>query len=396
MINVKDLGPISNVKLFKEGSIIIRENHINTQMMYIIINGSVKLVKGYGTENQEIEDTLGSGQLFGEQCLFTDKNPTASVVAETPVSAICVTKEYFIELTKNNPRAIYMIMGELCNLLTLAKESGPKKKASVQVVKVEDSKVSLLPAKHKGYGIPMPESFEDYILTAQKKCPFCKTQFKTQVPYVSKLKLKQPAGCDMRKHYTDFEITWFEVITCPNCYFSCYEEYFDNESIIYKSPEVVKTLKEVHEIYKLNFEEERNLEFVFICHYLSLLSAKAFDNEKQITARLWLELTYLYADAKDMEMYQYSVEKAKEMFELFYGSVNMRPEMEQYCCLVLAHLCFELKDEKNAVMYINKVRTTRDGTAVYKNMAENRYYDYKEEKEAQKATEQAALESEES
>ncbi len=397
MINIKDLGSISNVKLFKEGSIIIKENHINPQMMYLLINGSVRLVKGYGTDDQDIGDSLGPGQLFGETCLFTDKNPTTSAIAETTISAICITKDYFFELTKSNPRAIFIIMGELCNQLTLARESKPRKKAAVQVVKkAEDAKVSLLPKKHKSYPSSMPDSFQDYLLIAQKKCPFCKTQFKTQVPYVSKLRLKQPAGCDMRKLYTDFEVTWFEVITCPNCYFSCYEEYFEKESIIYKSPQVVKALKEVHEIYHLNFEEDRNLDFVFICHYLALLSAKAFDNEKQITARLWLELTYLYSDAKDNEMYQYAVEKAKETFELFYGSVNMRPEMEQYCCLVLAHLCFELQDDKNALMYINKARTTPGGTPVYRSMAENRYYEYKEKKDAQKALEQEAAESEES
>lgn len=382
MIDKKNLGNISNVKLFKDGTVLIKEDDVNPDNMYIILNGNVNVVKGLDTDHPSVIDILGPGRIFGEQCLFTDIWPSESYITQTPISAVVISKEYFLEITSTKPHLVVTIMEELCRELHDARQNKSKRKSAKSAEVKKES--SLLPEKHKGYPIPQPETFEEYLLTAEKTCPFCKTTFKTDLIYNSKLRIKAPAGIDMRKHYVDFEPAWYDVVICPKCYFSSFDEYFEKVDLIYKSPEIVKALEKIKENIHLDFEEERNLDFVFIVYYIALVCADAYDNNLQLISKLWLQLTYLYKDAEDEEMYKYAIEKTKEAFNNFYGAVKMKPENEQYCLLVMAHLAIELGDEKSAIMNLNNVRTIKTGHQVYKTMAENKYYDIREAKDFEK------------
>lgn len=97
-------------KNYKEGHVIISEGEISSNA-YIILNGSVKVVKSMPDGKDKILAVLTENQIFGE-CGLVDTLPrTASCVADSPyVQVGVVTKDNYEKLFENNPKALLPIM----------------------------------------------------------------------------------------------------------------------------------------------------------------------------------------------------------------------------------------------------------------------------------------------
>ena len=97
-------------KNYKEGHVIISEGEISSNA-YIILNGSVKVVKSMPGGKDKVLAVLTENQIFGE-CGLVDALPrTASCVADSPyVQVGIVTKDNYEKLFENNPKALLPIM----------------------------------------------------------------------------------------------------------------------------------------------------------------------------------------------------------------------------------------------------------------------------------------------
>lgn len=378
MIDLKTLGPISNLKSFTQGEVVIHENDLEIKEMFILLAGTVGVYKKLGTQNSFQLSELQPGSVFGEMSLFTNEARCTSVVALSNITTIRITKENFFELIEKNPSATIQIIESLCRRLAqvndkIAQIAMDTESAICDVPQIAPEhhfKTSLFPKEHGNYPIQEPASFSTYTLTTNMTCPCCDTTFATRIPYISKLKISKPMGCDMRKYTVDFDTVWYDITTCPHCYFSCLTNFFENTAIFSKSKEVEDALAEIKKHTVLDFNAPRTLDFVFAMHYLALICAKAYTNEKQMIAKLWLQLTYLYKDTKDEVIYLYSVKQASEHYEFFYSSSNMKIEQEQTCCLILAHLFFVLKEIDKSMFYLSKVRTNKEGSALFKRLCD--------------------------
>jgi cytochrome P450/CRP-like cAMP-binding protein len=82
---------------FNPGAWIIAEG-APADAMYILSAGTVSVIKTGVDQKSRVVATLKSGDYFGEIGLLQDVPRTASVKAETPVEAIVLDKETFIEL----------------------------------------------------------------------------------------------------------------------------------------------------------------------------------------------------------------------------------------------------------------------------------------------------------
>ncbi|MEG2350793.1 MAG: DUF2225 domain-containing protein [Hungatella sp.] len=375
LINLKELEEFSNVKQYHQGSIILKENAACAKEIFILQSGQVGIFKNIESTAPENLAVLTTGALFGEIGIFTEERMSSSAIALSEVEARSITRSDFSKFIKTNPGTAMQMVDILSTpitaperILELQRERIP---VGSSITITPELKRSLLPKGHKSYPAMMPLVYYDCMREANVTCPRCKKAFTTWKPNNAKLRGDgSPRGCDMRLRYADFDIVWNNIIICPYCYFSTLLDYFEDTSLIYKSPEKSQSVIQIRENLRIDFAADRTMDFVFLLHYMALLCAHDFRNEKQVTAKLWLQLTYLYSDAKDEEMYQYAVQKTLESYKAFYGNSDMRPEQEQVCCLIMGHLSIVLGDMNAAWRYLTDARMNKEGLPVYKRMAD--------------------------
>lgn len=96
------------VKEYKDGEVVIKENDIGTEM-YVILSGRVRIIKEVDGK-ETVLATLKEEDIFGEMALF-DKHPrSATVKAEGYAKVAVFDRQTLLEQIKKNPNlAIHII-----------------------------------------------------------------------------------------------------------------------------------------------------------------------------------------------------------------------------------------------------------------------------------------------
>ncbi len=104
---------VGEVLMLNPGNRIVSQGE-HGDAMYLILEGSVQVSRDIGV-GQQFLAKLERKRSFGEIALLTNSPRTASVVAETPVRLIKISKENLSRLSVENPRIamqIYRILAE--------------------------------------------------------------------------------------------------------------------------------------------------------------------------------------------------------------------------------------------------------------------------------------------
>lgn len=98
---------------FKPGDYMI-ENGSAAAGMYLLLNGSVSVLKSNGDVIATIED----GSVVGEMALVDGGSRSADVVAVTEVSALMITKNQVRAIGEARPDIALVIMTNLCSIIS--------------------------------------------------------------------------------------------------------------------------------------------------------------------------------------------------------------------------------------------------------------------------------------
>lgn len=94
---------------YKAGDVIVKENEVGVAF-YVIASGSVEVVKGLGTPNEQVLGKLNAGSFFGEMALFDNHVRSASVRAATDCQCLVIAKwDFNAEMTQNSRIAIALL-----------------------------------------------------------------------------------------------------------------------------------------------------------------------------------------------------------------------------------------------------------------------------------------------
>ena len=97
------------VREFKPGDIIVRENEVGVAI-YIVDKGRVEVIKGLGTPEEQVLDTMGPATFFGEMALFDNHVRSASIRAIEETRCLVLTKwDFNAELAQNSHIAVAML-----------------------------------------------------------------------------------------------------------------------------------------------------------------------------------------------------------------------------------------------------------------------------------------------
>jgi CRP-like cAMP-binding protein len=109
-LSKKDLNRVletAKETLHKEGDSVITEGRGGVGF-HLIIDGKAKVVRGERTVA-----TLGPGEFFGEMALVDDAPRSASVIAETDLVTVVLSKWDFRPLVKLNPELAWKMIEHL-------------------------------------------------------------------------------------------------------------------------------------------------------------------------------------------------------------------------------------------------------------------------------------------
>ncbi len=115
-LSVSELAAVASVTeevTFPAGDIVIREGSPG-DTMYLIVEGTVSIIKDAGKETEFELDRIKQGDYFGEMALFEDQVRSATVKTEQPSRFLFLHKEEFKEIVREYPE----IALHICKVLS--------------------------------------------------------------------------------------------------------------------------------------------------------------------------------------------------------------------------------------------------------------------------------------
>jgi len=421
---------------YDERQVVFCEGQVDLHL-YKIMSGKIGLYLGYGTAEEQLVGITTAPNYIGAMSVLASQPSVYTAVTLTKAMLLKLPEADLGTFAKSDPNAVVSLMKATAHqiveeqeklkmlvseLKTLSAPLKPERRALQELatryetmihnVSILDAYEEYVPEPelepdepvvnfrevtqpvsewylpgHKGYpGVTHPE-YKEYLVSVDYTCPHCQAKFKSGKILASRLipvrSDAEELRYDLRVAYRGFEAEWYEIITCPHCFFSSFENYFRDSKSLYKSRYETK-LAQFCDNVMLDFNRERDLDFVFAQHYLALICAPGFTDWRQITARVWMNLIRLYQDTGDAQLAKVAEEKTVEAYQKVYMECELQPGQEQRLCLTVAGMLYARGEKKEARVWASKVRMGSGDRSAYWNMAEQLIQDVRAEMEAEK------------
>lgn len=374
------LASMATLLQYEKGEIIQSPADSTHEYLYGVIKGDATEYENYNQDNQLEVSQLKFGDIFGEVSFFAGLSRTTTIVANEDTALVAINSDNFNSICENYPEDIFDMFSILSKkMYTTSKKADKYKKMAedavgkekVSQIELESSNQKLFPPQHKPINLTEPNTYKDFVSPTEYTCPCCKKKFDSVIQLTSRLrpqKGEQLRG-DLRQKYVDYDPLWYDITTCPNCLFSAQTSHFAKGTYV-ATADFMPQLAEVKSFINPTFTYPKTLEQVFTSYYLALICADGFEIPKQVRARLWLQLSWMYSDINQPEMTTIAQRKSFDFYSEFYSVTNLQPVSEQACCLVLGYLGGYIGEFELALKYLYNVKIAVDGKPIYKQVAD--------------------------
>ena len=344
----------SNIARYPKGSVIAAANDPNIKNMFFILQGSAGVYKNFKLGDEVMLKVLNKGDFWGEFALFLNVDYRESLVALADTVVLIITRRNLSEFLAAQPDVAVNIVENICRRLSVAETELLKLTGAHG--KPEASRGSkIFPEGHGSYELPLTN--ENEVLQEESStCPLCGHIFSILFLISSRLRLDR-IDPDKRTRYKEIEPLYYEVITCPSCFYSAQSDRFSTVS-----KKLSDGVNKKIGPYKLDMYVKTGLErdtfTVFAGYYLAVLCAEVcFDQYQMIAAGLWQKISRLYQDAGDNNLLLYASQKSLDNYLYSYEHFNISPQhMPQYC-YVIGDLYARTGDIENARKFFYMAKT---------------------------------------
>jgi CRP/FNR family transcriptional regulator, cyclic AMP receptor protein len=115
--HLKRVASLARMRRFSAGTPIVRAGDAGSAF-YVLVDGGVRVVTPKGRTRK-----LGSGDSFGEMALLDDSPRSASVVADSDVLAMTISRSAFGKLLRSEPALTYELLRTLAARLRAAEKT---------------------------------------------------------------------------------------------------------------------------------------------------------------------------------------------------------------------------------------------------------------------------------
>ncbi len=388
MIDLELLRSCGVIKKYNTDAVITLEGEMG-QEMFFILSGKVGIFLNTFADDAIKVTELATGEIFGEMSLLEDLPRTATVIALEPLNLLVIDKNHFEFFISRQPEMAFKIMKALSARLRCANKALLKPEndtdltnsANIDPLKVEENVIvpALFPEGHKTYDLLPKADSSDIVFDRVVPCPICGNKFITYGQKMSKLRSKGMDN-DLRRRYENFDPLWYNVWTCPECYYSNYYHEFPSISPT-KHKLVSAKIKSILNGEKLSIVKDANINQLFTQYYLLLLCTQAVAAPNIKLGKIWMNLMWLYRDCGDDEMVKTAATSALKYYQEAYlkCDTDFKPEDEQQLCIILSELYIINEKTDEAFKYLMKARTQRGGNKTFSQMAEFRLEELKKQ-----------------
>jgi CRP-like cAMP-binding protein len=109
---LRRLADLTEEQRYMEGARVVREGDVG-DTFYVILEGQAKVVNASG----RVVNRLRPGDFFGEISLFDGGPRTASVVADTPLTMLALTRKDFLRVIEQEPAVGVKLLAYAAGLL---------------------------------------------------------------------------------------------------------------------------------------------------------------------------------------------------------------------------------------------------------------------------------------
>jgi hypothetical protein len=228
----------------------------------------------------------------------------------------------------------------------------------------------LFPEGHQIYKLQTKPASPELIYKKNFKCPVCDKTFSAYSVRTTRLKIER-RDKDFRSHYNGIDTTYYEIITCTECYFSNFEAAYA-QPIVSRFKESIGQITEYKKKLNIDITEDRNINNVFAGYFLALKGAPLFyKNHEMFVAKIWLRLIWLYDDCRDGAMVEAATKNAHKAYLSAFEKTDATPEALQQLSVLIGELSLMVRDIPNAKLFFVKARSYRGGSKAYQTQAED-------------------------
>ena len=309
---IEMLRKISTPKQFVKNDYVCHEGQPGNEM-YIILKGSVRIyiTSTIGTLTQVA--TIQTGDFFGEMAIFDNLPRSASCIALEDTVVVAVTKDNLQQFLETCPEIAKQMLENM---------SGRIRKLDAELyqnnrfVKNRHVPKFQIPAEFKmGHVIKPPYQDPQYLVNYKQACPICGKAV-TVVEMKRSIMEERSFDMDCRINYVGCDPLWYEVITCPHCYYSNhYLRFFSINNFEYE--EVEKVLQKEHKNVVETRLERRGEYDILVVRYLQAIHINEHINpgDNALIGSLWRNLYWLSKDVSDNEFAMYCAKRVVKKYK---------------------------------------------------------------------------------
>ena len=362
-------------------TVVVKKGAATANKMYVLLEGKAGIYSNYGVRGEKKLYELVPGDFFNEMEFFTNKTREDTVVSLTDLKVIEITRDNAHKFFAEHPETAYNMVKTLCERIEKGRAAAvvePKKHETPvrhEKHEVKAAVKSLFPEGHKKYKLPDFDFKQDLVRNETFTCPMCGNIF--EFPLIRTVVVRTVStDYDLRKNYDGIIGTHYLAATCPFCLFSSVTDKW-GDAAKEKRAQVFKATVKYKDTLNLKFEA-MDADTIFARLYLALVCAPlCFENHEMITARLWINISWMYRDCGDKKMENYAIAQALQAYLKAYTNISVDKKTEQAMCLIIGELSYKIGDMANAKKFLFAAKTNREGGAILTNLAEDRLMDIK-------------------
>lgn len=355
-ITVKNLLTISAPKDFKQGAYICHEGELGSEL-FIVVKGSVGIYINDMLDEEIEVAKMKPGDLFGEMALVDRMPRSASCVALEDTVCITVGRENLRRLITTCPEiaenlllSLSMRLRDMDDKLYKAQCSGPR----------SQNAAFTIPAEHHGHsycelrGGGGRRVLDPFVTT----CPVCGRRITVYHIRQYDLKLKKILN-NQRRIYEDLDVLWHYIWNCSECGYSNFHvDFFDLDPSM-RGDYLRCVAEQTRELKMHNKDNTSPFDAQVFLYYRAIHFNECFNSANiLLLGKLWLYLSWLYADANDEIMVAECQDKALGYYlEAYDNRERQMPtdNARQQCAMMIAEIYFEKNQLEEARRYYLEV-----------------------------------------
>ena len=110
--DLEELIPSTRVEIYEPGRVILREGRVGAAF-FLIVSGTVEVIKALGKPEEKVVNELGAGDFFGEIANMTHSTRVASVRALTDTQCLMIQRLHIDSYIERFPTVLARVESAL-------------------------------------------------------------------------------------------------------------------------------------------------------------------------------------------------------------------------------------------------------------------------------------------